>query len=320
MKVNWRSPLLGTFVIAALLVVSVTGWLLSDPHTSQSNALRTGALAGGAVVALYALWLNDRRRRVEEGRKEIEAQRQDLEAERTDHDRERVADERFARAVELLGNEADQVRVGALHALVGLARSRPAYTQTVLAVLCSYLRRPFDHPDYARARDPESAPRARSEDADRERVVRRTAQELIAALLTPVDEDGPAYDLDLTGATLEYFDVSYRAIGTFTARHTNLYSSNSLHHARVAGNLWLTAAHSWGTWHAHHAVFGARAWFSGFTAHGPVNFEQTEFHGPAKFSGATFAGAVSVDGVTFAGTVQPDEHGVIGRTSPTPDT
>jgi hypothetical protein len=86
--------------------------------------------------------------------------------------------------VELLGNEADQVRVGALHALAWLADSTPRYKQTVLDVFCAYLRRPFTHPSYIKRGD------ARDQvtpedllDADRERQVRLTAQRLIMELL-----------------------------------------------------------------------------------------------------------------------------------------
>jgi hypothetical protein len=121
--------LAGTIFSAIGMMAGVVGWLLvANQGAGLAEALRTGGLAGAAVVALYGLWLNDRRRRVEEGR-------QQLESSRLDH-------ERFARAIELLGNDADQVRVGALHALAGLARGTPSYTQTVLDVLCSYLRRP----------------------------------------------------------------------------------------------------------------------------------------------------------------------------------
>jgi hypothetical protein len=125
--------LLVASVLAAVVVTVATAavLLLVDPKQPKAEAVKTGGLAGGAIVALYALWLNDRRRRVEEARHELES--------------EKVADERFARAVELLGNEADQVRVGAMHVLAGLARTTPRYKQTVLSVLCSYLRRPFEH-------------------------------------------------------------------------------------------------------------------------------------------------------------------------------
>jgi hypothetical protein len=94
---------LATLVTASTTVVL----LLVEPTASKAEAIKTGGLAGGAVIALYALRLNDRRRRTEEARHELES--------------EKVADERFARSVELLGNEADQVRVGALHALAWLA-------------------------------------------------------------------------------------------------------------------------------------------------------------------------------------------------------
>jgi len=115
------ASLLGS--LSALLVVS--GWLLASPGVTQVNALKTGGLAGAAILALRGLWINDRRRRTDEARHEL--------------DRERVSDERFAKAVEPLGNEVDQVRVGALHVLAGLAHGRHSYTQTVLDVPCAYL-------------------------------------------------------------------------------------------------------------------------------------------------------------------------------------
>ncbi|HWM06288.1 MAG TPA: hypothetical protein VNP92_28425, partial [Actinophytocola sp.] len=198
---------------------------MTGTDTPRGEALKTGGLAAGSIVALYALWLNDRRRQVDEDRQDLERQRQELENRRAEHDRERAADERFLRAVELLGNDADQVRVGALHALAGLARSRPVYTQDVLDVLCSYLRRPFDHPRYVAARgdEPDDSKRA---DADRWLQVRLTAQRLIADLLPTVGTpSAPTYDLDLHGATLEHFDVSYRVIGQLRARELELYES-----------------------------------------------------------------------------------------------
>jgi hypothetical protein len=82
--------LLATSVLAAILVAACTTvvLLLVEPTASKGEAIKTGGLTGGAVVALYALWLNDRRRRTEEARHELES--------------EKVADERFARSVELL--------------------------------------------------------------------------------------------------------------------------------------------------------------------------------------------------------------------------
>lgn len=222
-----RSPLLWTLIASVALLCGVGGWLLADPATSRSEALKTAGLAGGAVVALYALWLNDRRRRVEEARQAIEQQRHDV-------DRERISDERFAKSVELLGHEADQVRVGALHALAGLARTRPEYRQTVLDVLCSYLRRPFMHGRYEGVEG--------TAEEKRELQVRLTAQRLIRDLLPPSDVDGPGPDLDLTGAVLEYFDLSRRRIGGLLLRHASLYSSTNLSGSVFTGQAYFTAA------------------------------------------------------------------------------
>ncbi len=271
------SWLVGTVLVAAGLLAVVSGWLLTDTNPNRGEALKTGGLAAGSVVALYALWLNDRRRRTDEERQSLERDRQELESTRADHDRERVADERFARAVEMLGNEADQVRVGALHALAGLARNRPYYTQTVLDVFCSYLRRPF------------SFKPANGEVDQNERQVRITAQRLIANLLPPATQaDAPHYDLDLTGAELEYFDLSKRVIGRLIMRVTVLHESNALSGSRVHGNAYFTSARTLGRLYVDNVDFHGKAWFSKFSGDGPVHLEGTRFRGPTKFRDATF--------------------------------
>jgi hypothetical protein len=296
----WKSPLLLTFVVSIVLLLAVGGWLLSDPGTSRADALKTGGLAGGAVVALYALWLNDRRRRVEEGRHEVERQRHELEKLRTEHDRSRISDERFAKSVELLGNDADQVRVGAMHALAALARNREEYTQTVLDVLCSYLRRPFEHPRHHDVntdggRDPHPGD-GKDPAAERELQVRLTAQRLIRNLLPAAgDAESISYDLDLTGASLEYFDLSERKIGQLVMRYVNLRSSNSFWGCRFTGPVWFTEASTGrgrlsGRFHCHGATFHDRAWFSGTKFGDLADFSRTIFAGQTAFKNAVFSG------------------------------
>ncbi len=256
-----RARLAATMLLAFGALAVVTGWLI--PVASRPDALKTGGLAAGSVVALYALWLNDRRRRVDEERQLLEHERQALDQARADHDRERAADERFLRAVELLGHETDQVRVGALHALAGIARTRPPYTQDVLDVICSYLRRPFEHPEYMEARG-DDGPSPDLAESDRWRVVRLTAQRLLADLLPKVGtEDAVAYDLDLTGATLEYCDLSYRVIGQLRARALKLYQSNSFHHCELRGLTWFTGTESWGRFRLHDMEAHEKVWFTG---------------------------------------------------------
>jgi hypothetical protein len=292
--------LVGTVLLAFGVLALVSGWLLTDEKASRGDALKTGGLAAGSVVALYALWLNDRRRQVDEGRQELDRMRQELESRRAEHDRQRAADERFLRAVELLGNDADQVRVGALHALAGLARARPQYTQDVLDVICSYLRRPFDHPDYASVRGASDDHLPGRRDMDRWRQVRSAAQRLIADLLPTVDTpNAPTYNLDLHGATLEYFDISRRVVGQLRLRAANLYESNSLHHCEIHGSAWFTGATSWGRLHAQDVEFHQRSWFSQFSAYQPVDFSRTVFHGDTKFARGIYRAPVSFRDATF---------------------
>ncbi|HEV7974719.1 pentapeptide repeat-containing protein [Amycolatopsis sp.] len=297
-----KSPLAITFAVSLLLLIGVGSWLLTDPATSRSEALKTGGLAGGAVVALYALWLNDRRRRVEERRQEIERQRHELEMRRTEQDRERISDERFAKAIELMGNDADQVRVGAMHALAGVARSRTDYTQTVLDVLCSYLHRPFTHPQQG----DEDAPRtAGNAELERELQVRLTAQRLIVGLLPKAgDAEAPSYDLDLTGAVLEYFDLRGHKVGDLLLRYAKLCNSTNLSDCEITGRAYFTAAATEtgrlsGRFYCQRTKFHEQAWFSGTEFQADADFEGTTFDGEANFKGAVFHGDFSMKDAEF---------------------
>jgi hypothetical protein len=304
-----RWLLVGSLLGSISALFLVTGWLLADSRVSKADALKTGGLAGGAILALYALWINDRRRQTEEARQHVER-------ERAEQDRERISDERFARAVELLGHEADQVRVGALHALAGLARGRRGYTQTVLDVLCSYLCRPFNHPSYeARPDDPQAAEIAPTENwpveriaiADRERQVRLTAQRLLFDLLPSTRESEPAhYHLDLTEAYLEYFDLRDRFIGEFIARRARLHGITRLAHIRVHG----------------------QTLFSGAVFHGRTDLYKASLDGGLSLLNARFDGLLRVPHATVRGrvdlrTAPPAEHfgtlTIVGQATVRPD-
>jgi len=246
--------LLATVLAAIAVTVATTAVLLVvEPGAPRSEAVRTGALSGGAVVALYALWLNDRRRRIEEDRHELEGVK--------------VADERFARSVELLGNEADQVRVGALHSLVWLAGSNPRYKQTVLDVLCAYLRRPFDHPELHS--EPTDAVADSDPEADREREVRLTAQRLITDVLPwGQDPDPRIYDLDLSGACLEHFRLEGRRIGRLTARRARFHGITRFGQLEAAKPVLFTEASFLGRLDLREAKFN-----------GGISFQHAQFHG-----------------------------------------
>ncbi|QGK71772.1 hypothetical protein GIY23_21645 [Allosaccharopolyspora coralli] len=286
-------PLTLTLVLAVLAFTGTsTALLLFDPRVNGADALRTGGLAAGSVVALYALWLNDRRRRVDEQRQELETRRQTLESERytleqqrqaledrrTGNEYERAADERFARAVELLGHEADQVRIGAIHGLVGLARSNPGYTQTVLDVLCSYLRMPFNHPKWTTPNDAESIPAAATPEQERERTVRQTACKSLRTLL-PGKEfvDPPIYHLDLIDAHLELVDFSDRVVGRVAAYSATFRHTVHFERTEFRGPLALSGAVFLDRLRAEDAVFLERVAAQGVTFRREVNFDRAEF-------------------------------------------
>jgi hypothetical protein len=262
-------------VLAAIVVTALTTvtLLLVEPGLSKAEAIKTGGLAGGAVVALYALWLNDRRRRTDEARHELES--------------DKAADERFARSIELLGNEADQVRVGALHALAWLAEVTPRYKQTVLDVFCAYLRRPFTHPSYSQCPDnPDQVTLGDPLEADRERQVRRTAQRLIRNLLPcGQNPDQRIYHLDLTGASLEYFRLEEGArIGRLTARQARFYGITRFSEMHISNRTLFTRA-----------TFLGRVDLSGTQFVGGISFQETIFHDEVAFKGASVGAFIDLN-------------------------
>ncbi|SDF59403.1 Pentapeptide repeat-containing protein [Lentzea fradiae] len=253
-------------VLSAALVTAGTAvalWMVKAPPV---EIVKTAGVAGGAVVALYALWLNDRKHLLEA---------------------EKVADERFARSVEMLGNEADQVRVGAMHALVWLANSERRYTQTVLDVLCAYLRRPFHHPSWdGNAADPDTVFTEVSPEIQREQQVRRTAQRLISDLLSWGDKKKEYYDLDLTGAALEYLRLEGRRVNRFIARRAHFYGITEFRRLHVRRT----------------------TLFSGATFHGRLSLPEAHFEGGIAFTEVTFEQRVDFRGAkvgTFLALTDP---------------
>ncbi len=268
-------------VLSAAIVTTGTAvalWWLKAPAV---EIVKTAGVAGGAVVALYALWLNDRKHLLES---------------------DKVADERFARSVELLGAEADQVRVGAMHSLVWLATSTPRYKQTVLDVLCAYLRRPFHHPSWdANGADPDTAFVKVTPEDQREQQVRRTAQRLIRDLLSWGDKKKEFFDLDLTGAALEYFQLDGRRVHRFVCRRARFYGITEFRELHVR----------------------SRALFSGTHFHGRLSLPEAKFEGGLAFTECTFHRRVDFRGTTvgtFLALVDPPPPEQVGELKLLPDT
>jgi uncharacterized protein YjbI with pentapeptide repeats len=186
---------------------------------------------------------------------------------------ERRVTDLYAKAADQLGNAKAPVRLAGLYALERLAHGNPAHRQTVVNLLCAYLRMPWAP----------GTPEAREE-----REVRTTAQRILAThLRASADEPAPAdlwpdVTLDLTEATLvdlDFQDVQVRGPG-------------------------FTGATFHGTTRFDRAVFPDRAHFERATFHGPARFEQAAFHRWALFAGAALRGPAHFDEARFARRVE----------------
>jgi uncharacterized protein YjbI with pentapeptide repeats len=256
---------------AAALVaigVGVAVWLLlsyGDGTPESTNRLDAIKTAGTIVVGTGgagALWLAARRQRTSE----IALRQKDLDHEKVDRafalqERtaaateadalERRVTDLYTKAAEQLGSDKAPVRLAGMYALERLAQSNADQRQTVVNVLCAYLRMPFE----------EDGPRE-------EREVRLTAQRILGAHAAEGTAHWPDLDLDLTGATLFDLDLTAAMIRRLTCVNARLHGETQLVGATI-----------------EHASF-KEAEFAG-----PASFHETTFVGPAVFFFAQFKSA-----------------------------
>ncbi|NHC46748.1 pentapeptide repeat-containing protein [Motilibacter aurantiacus] len=340
---RWRVPIAITSVLGLGFLTFL--WVFhssSEPASGSrvgpsrsSLAVQSGALVAGLAGGAITVWLNDQRRRHDD---EDLAHRREQSTAELAQDRERAEEDRFAKAVELLGHSNASVRVGAMHALAGLARSAEHRTQTIVDVLCAYLRQPFLHyswdsqppavdpaeSDYIASLPPEvraSASRelaqkrvaAEREEAkeraeqDREREVRRTALRLVTAMLprqAPA-EGQPPIAVDLTSAHLD--DVSFRDLhlqARWAGAH--FHGVASLVGAHFHANADLDRAHFHVDASLDGAHFHANAYLDRAHFHADAYLDRAHFHVDASLDGAHFHGVASLVRARFHGDARLD--------------
>jgi Pentapeptide repeats (9 copies) len=218
--------------------------------------------------------------------------------------------ELYTKAVEQLGSEKAPVRLGGLYALervAAVAQGDPVQRQTIVDVLCAYLRMPYTPPaDRAPADDAPEPEQARFEQRTQERQVRLTAQRILATRLRPGrDPDHPApkfwpdIDLDLTGATLIDFDLSDCRPDTALFDGAQFVGGARFNRATFVGGARFCGATFVGGAGFFLATFPGDAWFDGAMFAGAAQFTSATFtdgvFGGARFSGAQFAGAARFD-------------------------
>jgi uncharacterized protein YjbI with pentapeptide repeats len=288
-------------------------------RSSNSDAIRTaGTLVigtGGAV----ALLLTARRQRYTE-----------LAVVHTERDAtERRITELYTKAADQLGSDKAPVRLAGLYALERLAHSTVEHRQTIVNVICAYLRMPYTPPPPSASargasfRSPGPARRrqartlsarplhamptsqgARQESAQQEQQVRLTAQDILLRNLrvtaqrrrrwrhrTPPAPAWPGIQLNLAGALLLTFSLDECQLDSadFT-RAKFIGAGTGFWETQFTGE-----ANFWG------AQFSGGVNFWGAQFSGEASFRYAEFIDGADFWGAQFTARADFRSAQFTG-------------------
>lgn len=240
----------------------------TDRDRAGLDVVRTAGTLVVGIGGAIALLLTARRQRSTEltlyHQREVAAVNERNAAE------QRITD-LYTRAVDQLGSGQAPVRLGGLHALERLAQNNPAQRQTIVDVICAYLRMPYTTlDDQPPAEDAPPEAHLRYEQRRQESQVRSTAQRILSAHLR--DEVVGTFwvdiDLDLTEAHLRWLDLS------------NCYIRKA----------WFAGAH-----------FDGGAWFGGARFDEIADFVKVQFHGYAHFAGVQFGGRANFIEARFGG-------------------
>ncbi|QKV73074.1 pentapeptide repeat-containing protein [Amycolatopsis sp. Hca4] len=294
--------LLAVAVVAAAGVGAVGWWLLGRPPIRPAQEWTTGesfdfvkivlALVGGAgaVVALVVAY---RRQQLGEAAEQREAIK--------------LFAERFTKAADQLGAEKAAVRLAGMYALEDLARGTPAQRQTVVNVLCAYLRMPYAPPvpaaesGEAAARDVEQAENERRQ---QELQVRLTAQRILGDHLRRGDRAGEFWrdiDLDLTDATLVDFDLGRCRVRAARFDRAVFAGRTGFGESWFAGPAAFGLATFDGVAEFGDAGFAGPAAFVGAKFRDRARFSEVWFGAEAAFDDAEFGGLAGFDGADFTG-------------------
>ncbi len=276
-------------VVAAAIVVAAVGWVATSWLLGEANravdpdkraaarveAIKTGLGIGAGTTGIFALLLAVRRQ-------------QHNESDAT----EKNVTELYTKAADQLGSEQAPVRMAGLYALERLAHGNPGQRQSIVNVICAYLRMPFTPLDAQPPADADEAQLKAHQEQVQEREVRLAAQRILTDHLEPANRRTfwPDIDLDFTGAHLITFSLEDRRVRTA-----------SFNGATLTGNARFVRATFTGKAEFFHATFTGNAEFHGSTFADGANFGLATFTGHADFDYATFTGDASFIAATFTG-------------------
>lgn len=300
-------PVLALTGVAVVILLATT-----HPNTSAEriDVVKTALSVGAGTGGVVALVLTGRRQwHVEQAQRATEKSQQAAEH---DADERRIT-ELYGKAVEQLGSDKAPVRLGGLYALERLAQNNPVHRQTIVDVICAYLRMPYEQPtESAESGDPSTA-RAERFHRVEEQQVRLTAQDILTRHMHP---DRSTFwrdtDLNLTGAILVN-GIDLRRCRVRTARFDGAVFTGhtSFDETWFTGNATFEAAQFCGGASFVRAQFNSeaifnRAWFTGDASFGVAGFattalfEHARFLGDALFDRTRFDGAASFTETSFS--------------------
>lgn len=220
---------------------------------------------------------------------------------------ERRVTDLYTKAVDQLGSDKAPVRLGGIYALERLAQNNRELRQTVMDVLCAYLRMsptrppPSDRPDEAQV----------DADPGQEREVRLTAQRVIATHLRPgpdpgdpVDSFWADIDVDLTGAALTDLGLADCVLRNARFDGAELSGVARFSRAEFSGMATFDGAVFAGEGRFIETRFVGDVRFPTVAFRGAAGFHGAEFHGDADFSGTEFGGEVRFSRARFGGRVR----------------
>ncbi|OLF16783.1 pentapeptide repeat-containing protein [Actinophytocola xanthii] len=243
----------GLLVLAAV-VVTLLWTTLGSGHSQDSvrlDVIRTGASIVVGTGGAAALLLAARRQRVTE----LDVRQRDFDA------TERRVTELYGKAADQLGAEQAPVRLAGLFALERLAQQYPDHRQTIVDLICAYLRMPA-----------RPLPRRGSEEAE----VRQAAQDLLARHLRPGERFWPDTDINLAGATLHGLVLTHCEIGSLRCAGATFVGSATFRGTRVVRGADFREARFLGLADFRRVSFGEEPKpFRGTTFEGEVDFGTT---------------------------------------------
>ncbi|MBE8519260.1 pentapeptide repeat-containing protein [Amycolatopsis sp. H6(2020)] len=320
-----------------VLVAVGSAWLLLGRGTTrdQLDAIRTAGTLGICLGGMVGLWLAVRRQRSTELDLLQKYEAHELAVrtmDHTEHDaRERRLTELYLKAIEQLGSDKAAVRIGGIHALERVAQDNPNLRQTVVDVVCTYLRSPYNPPGQSGSRRlgvrrpllASTSARGMSTSISRgsapmtplpnevddaawqEKEVRLTAQRLLQRHLAPDFGHLPAstfwkgIDLDLTGATLVDFDLRGCRVGNADFTRARFIGYARFTTTRFTGHSGFAGAQFFDGAEFSGAQFSNDAWFNGARLAGDSSFRWAKFTRVTWLNSAQFGGTVDFDEAEF---------------------